>query len=251
MPTPGLPRRCRRGAEDGHHHTMAPRKKQVAESHQSSSDSATPPKAYDDLAISRAIAKVGDADLRGFLEAVVDVVTGISGAQQNRNVEQRQALTTEVAQERQHVYETLRDVRYQYKQLNDAREADTNDRRQIALFLERQDTQLGKLAELPGKVEAVSTGQTELRADFRSVREAVDELKIGLQEVTARVDGFDGRLSTVEQVIIARPAQRRHEQDLMRRSQDELRATLARIESLLLTEEERMALRRLIEKGSV
>lgn len=140
-------------------------------------------KPYDDLAISRAISAVDDPKLRAFLESVADVVTAISGNQQVRNVEQRQTLAAEIATERQHVYETLRDVRYQVAEGNKARKANADQVAEgISLILKEQ--------------ESAKQGLALLADQFRQAGEALNEWQGGMEQ----------RVTTVEEALAARPS---------------------------------------------
>lgn len=185
-------------------------------------------KPYDDLAISRSIAGVSDPALQGFLEAVVDVVTGISFQQQNRNVEQRQALTAEVAAERQQIYDAMRDIRHQLAQQNEARQAESADRQQVTSFLERIVSQNQEALERLGKVETKTDALNErigalsgVLSDFQeatnekigeldnrvgSVEQEVAALRQEMTQLTVRVGAVE---DTVREVMVKQDANRR------------------------------------------
>lgn len=189
-------------------------------------------KAYDDLAISRAISAVDDPKLQAFLEAVADVVTAISGNQQIKNIEQRDALAAEIAAERKHVYETMRDVRYQIAEGNRARKANADQVAEgLQLILREQ--------------ESAKQGQALLAANFSTLAENMSDL-------VEAVNDHDTTLKRHEQIIQSfaesRDASIRERAEL-RQNQAGMSASLARIETILedaLTADEKRALRRLL-----
>ena len=191
----------------------------------------TQSKPYDDLAISRAIAKVGDPALQVFLTAVVDVVTGISGAQQIRNVEQREALASDIASERQQVYEALRDVRYQVAEGNRARQ---NNAEQVAKGL----------SLILSEQESAKQAQALLASNFSSLAENMSELVETVKEHAATLDRHE---AMIQDFIRSRDESIRQRTELQA-GQDEIRAVLARIEIEILKPEERAALRKLLDE---
>lgn len=139
---------------------------------------------YDPQAIQSVIARVADPAQRDFLVAVVDVVTGISMAQQMRNQD-----------ERMEVYQALTDIRFQVATGNTAREANAS---QVAEFL--------KL--VLEKQEAASTGQALLAEHFSTVAESVSELVMRMdaserdrQQLNARQTASERAIAQLQQDV--------------------------------------------------
>jgi chromosome segregation ATPase len=164
--------------------TMASRKKQE----------------YDKFAISRAIDQVSDPALRGFLEAVTDVVTGITGNAQVTDIEERQALRDEIAGLR--------------KQLG----AEKNDRATIAQHLEREGKKTDRILALGEENQReikklsqttadLQTGQAALTETLGGVVSQVQDLSESVNELDGRMDTAEHRLDSFERQVNTRFAQ--------------------------------------------
>lgn len=127
---------------------------------------------YDPQAIQAVIGRVQDEPLRDFLVATVDVVTGISMAQQMRNQD-----------ERAEVYKAIQDIRFQIKTANTAREA---NHKQLVEFFTRLFTEFDTL-----------------KADVADVRLRVDAHEERLDAKRHRMDAQDARLAAIETRLAA------------------------------------------------
>jgi chromosome segregation ATPase len=125
---------------------------------------------YDKFAISRAIDQVSDPQLRAFLEAVTDVVTGLSGNAQLGAIEAVDELRKEVA-------------------------ADRNDRGQVASFLERLEGKMDQAVSL-GR-EAVGEVK-KLEASHQTLTQEVRVLGGVVNNLGEEVSEHGGRLTAVE-----------------------------------------------------
>jgi chromosome segregation ATPase len=152
---------------------------------------------YDKFAISRAIDQVKDPALRAFLEATVDVVTGLTGNARLGDIEDRDMLRAEVAR------------------LVDVVAAERKDRGVVVKYLEKQDKTLERL-------EAAAAQQ---RADFQKVAEVVDDLVVD-------VGGLKQGQSQIMTKITELDTRQRADEERLQIDEARIDAKRARIEAL-------------------
>lgn len=122
---------------------------------------------YDPHALQAVINRVQDEALRDFLVGVVDVVTGISMAQQVRN-----------ADEREEVFRAIQDIRLQIATANTARQA---NHAQLEGFFDRLFAQLDALA--------AHAERTDVRVAALEARGTTTD---------ARIAALEGRVTDIE-----------------------------------------------------
>jgi chromosome segregation ATPase len=152
---------------------------------------------YDKFAISRAIDQVKDPALRAFLEATVDVVTGLTGNARLGDIEDRDMLRAEVAR------------------LVDVVAAERKDRGVVVKYLEKQDKTL----------ERLETAAAQQRADFQKVAEVVDDLVVD-------VGGLKQGQSQIMTKITELDTRQRADEERLQIDEARIDAKRARIEAL-------------------
>lgn len=123
-------------------------------------------------------------------------------------------------------------------------------RGQLARFIGNQDLVLQHLERQDTKLEAVKEGQSLLADTFSTLAESVDGLTVIVSEhatAIARHEAIIQDFARSRDESIQQRNALQTGQDELRANQETMAATLARIEAMLLTTEERKALRQLLE----